>query len=54
MVKEMTWARANYLTREIRRLAFQDDTAKAKSAKRLEALRAELGGPYWELLKNRE
>ena len=54
MAREMTWARANYLRREIRRLGLQDDTAKAKSAKRLEALRAELAGPSWELFKKGE
>ena len=51
MAREMTWARTNYLIREIRRLALTDVATKAKSAKRLEALRAELGGPSWELFK---
>ena len=51
MTREMTWARTNYLIREIRRLALTDAATRAKSAKRLEALRAELGGPSWELFK---
>lgn len=51
MAREMTWARVNYLTREIRRLALADAATKAKSARRLEALRAELAGPSWELFK---
>jgi hypothetical protein len=51
MAREMTWARTNYLIREIRRLALTDATTRAKSARRLEALRAELGGPSWELFK---
>ena len=51
MVWEMTWARTNYLIREIRRLALTDAATRAKSARRLEALREELGGPSWELFK---
>ena len=51
MAREMTWARVNYLTREIRRLDLADAATKAKSARRLEALRAELAGPSWELFK---
>ena len=51
MAREMTWARTNYLTREIRRLALTDAATRARSARRLEALRAELAGPSWELFK---
>jgi len=48
-----TWARTNYLIREIRRLSLTSPMARAKSAKRLEALRDELSGPYGKLVKER-
>lgn len=40
-----TWARINYLIREIRRLDLAAPSERAKSAKRLQALRNELMGP---------
>jgi hypothetical protein len=49
-----TWARTNYLIREIRRLDLASPADRAKSVKRLEALRDELAGPYGVLVKERE